>query len=269
MSSVFDNGGIIGQTMDFASTEPYASRNPFSTEFLSLVEINAPGTTSTSFSVSTTGLTTNDTLVVVYGAEVTNLSSSDWVTSITVGGQFATIDEQIGGGNSGNGVVVCIAHISGISGDSQTIVVNYPSRGTIYRNYVANYRLIGCSNVMIAETDTANLGLSGGSSVVLSTQAYKGGCCIYGNISGDASDTVTWSSATETYDKTHNESNASISGGYLSVVTDAVEDQTITLSGWNSRGVFCAVSYYDAVFGNYKNSGIWKLQSVYRSKRYQ
>lgn len=264
LNSVYDNGGIIGQVMNLGSTESYSP--PISVSYLGITE-DTGATNPTSFTVSTTGLTSSDTLILAYHSEITSTTyTSPPVTGITVNGSSATIDAT---GPSTSPVtnigISAIARISGITASSVTVSVTVDSGFSILRSAVAAYRVPGQTSLTVL--DTAEYVFSGTStSQTLTTDVENGGLVIYDLSTGDENDTATWSGATETYDFASSELNSHWTGAYLLPTSDTTGYvETITLSGAINSGSGLAVSYAapDGGSNNKKNSGIWSLDAVF------
>ena len=266
MESVYLNGGFIGKTFDFADTERYTSGTALSATYVTLVQNNTPGPTSHTFSgVSTTGLTSSDTLIVIFHSEVTGHSAGNPVTSIAINGTSATIDAQTPTTTvTGNIGITAIARISGITASSVSIAVTYPNQN-ILRAAVSTYIVAGVTSLTVLDTDEfAFVGSS--SSQTLTTTVENGGLVIYGLSIGDENDTTVWSDATENYDTAASENNSQWAGAYYLPTANESHVETLTISGATDNGVGLAVSYETKlVIGNLKNSGIWLLQSVYDS----
>lgn len=263
MESVYLNGGMIGATLDFADTVRYSTGTALSVNYITLVQENAPAATSHTFSgVSTTGLTSSDTIIVIFHSEVTAHTAGNPVTSVTINGSSATIDFQTPTTTiTGNIGIAAVARISGITASSVNITVNYPNQN-ILRAAVSTYIVPGVTSLTVLDTDEFGF-VGSSSSQTLATNVENGGLVIYGLSLGDENDTTVWSDATENYDVAASENNAQWAGAYyLPTVTES-HVESLTISGATNNGVGLAVSYEsNIVVGNLKNSGIWLLQSV-------
>ena len=265
MSSPYDNGGIIGPVLDLGTTDSYTTGSALSVSYITVVNENAPGATSHTFSgVSTTGLTSSDTLIVVFHSEVSLHSTGDPVTSITVNGSSATIDFQtpttaLADDNIG---ITAVARISGITASSVNIVVTYPNQ-SILRAAVSTYIVADQTSLTVLDTDEFSF-VGTSTSQTLTTNVENGGLVIYGLSIGDENDTTAWSDATETYDQGSAELNSQWAGAYYLPTTTESHVETLTLTGAIQNGVGLAVSYEtEIVVKNKKNTGIWNLNAVY------
>jgi hypothetical protein len=251
MESVYLNGGFIGVTKEFSYEE-----NTFSAPAsLGIYQNNAPNNTDT-FTVDTTGISADDTLILMYHIEATGMDPTSPYSSFTVDSVECTIDTFLNALQSGTLYnSVAIARITGITASSVSVAVIHGFTSTKLRSALSVYKISGIAEPL--DTEQVSVAATVTSESYTLT-AQNGGIIFFAQSLGDENDTSVWSDATELYDQAHQESNAHISGAYY-LTNSTSHTETVTYTGAVNGLAGVAVSYRRVV----KNSGIWLLQSVY------
>jgi len=252
VASLYDNGGMIGATLDLGSTEQYIASPTSGTPSI-VGTASANGASSVSLT-GITGLAEGD-LVLVFASEdnsttSASITSSGW-TSLVNGAFINNIEHSIAYKVMGATVDTSVSIASTI--DAITVIalrdVEYTARSGFVSNGFTNSATIDPASITATDSDSVVLVLSaidddnstisspstgyttavqdgrvGGSNAIM----YKTGV----SAGTEDPDTVTWSTS------------------------DAIIAYTLVLSPTSS-----------VTYGNYKNSGIWSMDAVYELLR--
>ena len=264
LQSVYSNGGFIGQTLSFSSTEtlPETITHTYNGVF----HQNAPGSTSMTISnVSTGNITANDWLVIAVCIEMSRATyTNGWVNSLTVDGSPATIIAQspVNENLTTTQTHTVIGYITGITSSTVSVVVGYNDGGSQFRGSVASYKLVSSGTIEVLNSDYSYTNTSG--TKTLTTDVQDNGVVIYQVMLADETSTDTWSGlTTENYNIAHPENNASLSGGIYIPTSTGSYSASVTIGGsaTNENSVVAA-SFKSNQAGIQYASGIWNLQSV-------
>ena len=258
MQSVFDNGGIIGQTMDFASTEQYVIGSTY--ELIGYEDITVVGSV-TDINGGTinlpAGTTTGDVVVVFHGAEVRVPSLPSGYTEIisyTAANPRMMIAYKVMGSTPDTTVSV-----NADGADFMTIVVTF--RGVDISSAIDGTASYTGTNVLTPNpiTTTVNKSMV---LIVPESGGYPGTITSYSTGFTE----ITQRTLSDTYD------------GMMGVaykIQDTPDTVTPSACGFSTTSYTercwtlalkpAEVYGWVDTYGNYKNSGIWKLSSVINS----
>jgi hypothetical protein len=248
VASIYDNGGMIGATLDLGSTEQYITGSTGGTPSI-VGTASANGASSVSLT-GITGLAEGD-LVLVFASEdnsttSASITSSGW-TSLVNGAFINNIEHSIAYKVMGATVDTSVSIASTI--DAITVIalrnVEYTARSGFVSNGFTNSATIDPASITATDSDSVVLVLSAiddDSSTISSPSTGYTTAVQDGRVGGSNAimyktgvsagtedpDTVTWSS------------------------NDAIIAYTLVLSPTSS-----------VTYGNYKNSGIWSMDAVY------
>ena len=247
VASVYDNGGIIGATLDLGSTEQYIASITSSTPSI-VGTASASGANSVSLT-GITGLAEGD-LVVVFASEDVNFAS----TSITTSGYTSLVNNVFT-----NSINHSIAYkVMGATVDTSVSVGTTIDAITVIALRDVEYTSIsslvnGGSNS--STVDPASITVTDSNSVVLVLSALD-------------DDSATISSPPSGYTTAVQNGRAGGSNAimYKTGVSAGTEDPA-TLT-WSSPDAVIAYTLVlsptsSVTYGNYKNSGIWSMDAVY------
>lgn len=185
--------------------------------------------TSYTFTNVNIGTASNDRIVVVGIGSVSVSAGS--VSSVTIGGNTATINTQASGGQT------CVVSLLVTSGTTATIVVNYTAgRGncTIYVWTITKAKSIAAKSADSQSNTTSN------PSITLNGEAGAVGCAVT-FVSNTGTSSFTWAGMTENADQTAETRRVSAASGLLNsslntvTATNSIANATVFLSGASWR----------------------------------
>jgi hypothetical protein len=278
MQSVFLNGGMIGTTLDFDTTDQYilsTSQQRVRPTFVGNQFFGRSGSTSSTtvgFALSAgTGETVPQAgdlvlLTIAHGAVLTTLMSAP--TDYTQLARFAA-------SNTNNTVLYVGYKIMGSTPDTTFPVVSSISTANAQTAIVFVFRGVDPTNPIDVTTTTATAGNSRRADPPAITPITQNSTVVAIGAGGHTASSVNYTTtdltnfktlfSTDTYDIVHGAgyfewTSGAVNPAAFSATSDSTDDS------WCSATVALRPALADVpVYGNLKNSGIWALQTVFQN----
>ena len=175
--SVLDNGGFIGRTADYGSTETYS--DIISITHLQSQDLFEPDATSFSSTFDVSGTNASDVLVICGGGEATTTTTNMTVSSIVINGVATSAIVQTNYNlNQGLavGIFAIVASNANIDSNTTNVTVTINFNTTFRRTGLSVYRLSGTGGII--PSFTTDISGVNASAATVSTSASEGNATI-------------------------------------------------------------------------------------------